>query len=297
MRILELFAGIGAVAHGAADRFEVAAAIDINENAKKVYQANFDHSHLTREISSLSDQELSEFDANIWWMSPPCQPFTRRGKRQDVNDLRAQPMLRIFDAIKKIKPKGIVLENVVGFENSQAWSQLKQILSDRGYHFDSAELCSSMFGLPNLRPRIFVVASGEKKVELLPPKPIAPQPLEAFLDSPEDRGRWTDQTEVDSLFIKEYAEAINLVTAKSTSTRCFTSAYGKSQIQSGSYLELANSDGDPCFRRLSPTEMLRLFGFADSYQLPCELSARQLWKLIGNSVSVPCVRHALDCFG
>ena len=118
MKILELFAGIGAVAQ-AASQHEVVA-IDINENAKQVYQSNFGHRYLTREIASLSDQEFREFGADLWWMSPPCQPFTRRGNRQDIDDPRAQPMLRVFDAIANIRPTRIALENVVGFENSRA---------------------------------------------------------------------------------------------------------------------------------------------------------------------------------
>ncbi len=296
MKILELFAGIGAVAHAVSERYEIAAAIDINENAKTVYRANFDHRYLTREIASLSDDELGEFGADLWWMSPPCQPFTRRGKQQGADDPRAQPMLRVFDAIENLQPKAIVLENVVGFESSPAWAAIREIFVRASYRYHRAQLCSTMFGLPNARPRFFVVASRDEEIELSPPPFVAPEPLVNFLDSSEQAKRWHGQVEVDSAFVCKYEDGINVVDQKSTLTRCFTSAYGKSHVQSGSYLKFQNSNGQNRFRRLSPTESLRLLGFSSCYQLPDGLSARQFWKLIGNSVSVPCVGHVLGCF-
>ena len=60
-------------------------------------------------------------------------------------------------------------------------------------------------------------------------------------------------------------------------TSCFTSAYGKSPVRSGSYL--ITSDG---LRRFSPEEILRLLGFPRWFSLPPELRPRTAWKLVGN---------------
>ena len=83
MRILELFCGIGSVTAAVGDSHSVVGAIDINEHALEVYRANFQDVTLQKEITSLSDSVLRGFDAELWWMSPPCQPFTRRGLRKD----------------------------------------------------------------------------------------------------------------------------------------------------------------------------------------------------------------------
>lgn len=294
MRILELFAGIGAVAQATDQRHTIAAAVDINENAKAVYEANFSHRYLTKEIASLSDQEFAEFKADLWWMSPPCQPFTRRGNQRDIDDPRAQPMLRVFDAIESVKPTCVALENVVGFEKSQAWEKLKKVFASAGYHVTQIELCSSMFGLPNTRPRVFVLASRETAIAV-PTRPSAePRSLGEFLDSPAELSRWRSHLAVEPEIATDYLDGINLVHDESRSSRCFTSAYGNSHVQSGSYLE--DSDYAQGIRRLSPSEMLRLLGFASDFRIPAELSARQLWKLVGNSISAPCVRHVLGCF-
>ena len=74
-------------------------------------------------------------------------------------------------------------------------------------------------------------------------------------------------------------------------TSCFTSAYGRSPVRAGSYLR----EADGRIRRFSPPEILRLLGFREMFQLPVALSYARAWPLVGNSLSVPAVRHVLAC--
>ena len=69
---------------------------------------------------------------------------------------------------------------------------------------------------------------------------------------------------------------------------CFTSAYGRSPVRSGSYL--ATKTG---VRRFSPAEILRLLGFPESFRLPPELGLEGAWRLVGNSLSIDAVRWVL----
>lgn len=286
LQILEWFAGIGAVAHAVGDQHQIVAAIDINENAERVYRANFSHRWITKEITSISNEQISEFGADTWWISPPCQPFTRRGNQNDIEDRRAQPMLRVFDAIRVLRPANVLLENVIGFENSQAWERLCKTFRQNGYRYDSIQLCSSAFGIPNLRPRFFMVASREMDVQLSAPMETEVKSLSSFLTSDDESlAPWQGELELDPSFATEFYAAIHLAKEDSSMTRCFTSAYGRSIVKSGSYFQAAT------VRRMSPREVARLLGFADAFCLPSEFSARQLWSLLGNSVSIPCVRH------
>ena len=291
MRILELFSGIGAVAVAAGSSAEIAGAFDINQSAMQIYRANFNSPSHVQEITALSDSLLSGFDDCLWWMSPPCQPFTRRGLRKDDQDDRTKPLLRLISAIEKIRPIHIALENVIGFENSKTHNLLAASLDRAGYTFTSAELSSSDFGLPNLRPRFFLAASRTNQPNLKPPTLAARKEVSHFLDSAAELARWEESLFVDPGQISNYADAINVVSPESDFTRCFTSAYGRSIVRSGSYLQ--TDDG---FRRFSPTEQCRLLGFPRDFQLPPEMSALQLWKLIGNTVSIPCARHVLESF-
>ena len=68
--------------------------------------------------------ELAGFEADFWWMSPPCQPYTLRGLRRDLQDPRAGSLIRILDVLEETPaaalPGGLALENVSGFADSEA---------------------------------------------------------------------------------------------------------------------------------------------------------------------------------
>ena len=285
-KLLELFSGIGAVA-AACDEIEVVSAIDISQLATRVYAANFSSPHLVREISTLPDGLLAEFNADVWWMSPPCQPFTRRGLQADTNDPRCQALLRMTEAIARVRPKIAAMENVHGFESSNAFARMRSALSRGEYRIATAKLCSSQFGLPNLRPRFFLVASRIGEPSLETPRSIASPQLTSFLDPSVELARWGNLNVSESQ-LNEYAHAVNIVAPQETLSRCFTSAYGRSIVRSGSYLKTEQG-----VRRFSPSEVARLLGFPDDFVLPNALKTRQLWKLLGNSLSIPCVRHVL----
>jgi site-specific DNA-cytosine methylase len=287
MRILELFSGIGSVSCAVRGTHEIACAIDINQTAASVYAANFDSPVRVREIASISDQGLAKHEAELWWMSPPCQPFTRRGLQRDLNDPRSAALLRLIQAVKTLKPAHIALENVVGFEKSQMHERLTETLSKSGYEFAQLQLCNSQFGLPNLRPRFFLVASLNRPVQLIPPDDTPAKQVKSFLLPSNKLGQFS----VLEKDLMSYHHAINVVDSDSRTTRCFTSAYGKSNVRSGSYLKY-----EAGYRRFAPREVARLIGLPDSFILPEQLTSRQLWKLLGNAVSVPSVRHVLGAF-
>lgn len=303
MRVLELFSGVGAVAAAIGDldiadscsdeshqstQFQTAAAIDINQSAATVYRANFSSPVLVEEVNGLSADRIRDFDCDLWWMSPPCQPYTRRGLMRDVNDTRARPLLHLIEMVRQTPPKYLALENVIGFEDSSAHVQLKRVLEEAGFDVAEINLCSTMFGIPNLRPRFFLAASRVNDVNLVSPPAKKECTVAELLDDKRELSRWSHSLDVPSDLIQKYRTAINVCTPESNVTRCFTSAYGHSVVRSGSYLQTGHG-----YRRFSPSEVARFLGLPAGFVLPAELTTRQLWKLLGNSVNVPCVRWVL----
>ena len=70
---------MGGAAAVLAPRGEIVAAIDQNDKALEVYRHNFpDHRVLPRLLEGMPTAELAAFEADLWWLSPPCQPFTVR---------------------------------------------------------------------------------------------------------------------------------------------------------------------------------------------------------------------------
>ena len=75
-------------------------------------------------IKRLTTTELQSHSANIWCMSPPCQPHTRQhtNQRNESNDTRSRSFIHLCDLLctmdEETLPSLILLENVVGFEKS-----------------------------------------------------------------------------------------------------------------------------------------------------------------------------------
>jgi hypothetical protein len=95
---------------------------------------------------------------------------------------------------------------------------------------------------------------------------------------------------VDPMLLERYRPAIHVVDPcdDEAVTNCFTSAYGRSHVRSGSLLAAGNGA-----RRFSPREILGLLGFPPEYVLPDEMDFAILWRLVGNSLSIDAVRYVM----
>ena len=293
MKCLELYSGIGGFAVVARKLgWRVARAVDINQLAACVYELNFGLAPEIRTIESLTLESDAHFD--LWWMSPPCQPFTRRGARRDQTDLRTQSFLHVLELIERHQPRLLALENVPEFARSETADAFRRTLSGNGYRWQEQQLCSTDFGLPNRRKRFFVSASREHEPELGKIEQTRIRPLSEFLETSAELVKWQDKLRVHTDELNNWRRASDLIQLAEGMrqvpvTACFTSAYGKSPVQSGSWLWQ-----DDVVRRFSPREILRLLGFPDRFALTSQLTLRQQWKLVGNSLSLPCVEHVLS---
>lgn len=287
-KVLELFAGIGGLA-AAWRAAKVVAAIDINHLARQTYQRNYSHPYLIREIESISDAEFASWGANFWWLSPPCQPYSRRGQRRDTADPRARPLLRMIDAIEAYRPTAIGLENVVGFGTSSSHELLRQRLVDCGYNLATLELCPSQMGWPNRRPRFYLLASQHPLVRWQP-LPVYDVRLQDFLLPEASAELSSDGLWLERELLARLSGAIDRVDPERPDAvaACFAGSYGKTFLHAGSYVLVGDR-----YRRFSPREVARLMGFADSFQLG-PLGNRAAWKLLGNSLSIPAVRYILS---
>jgi hypothetical protein len=289
MRILELFCGIGGVAAAVGGRAEIVAAVDISRAALGVYTYNFSHPTLARELETLPTRFLRQWSADLWWLSPPCQPYTCRGRQRDLDDPRARSLVALIERIDELRPRYIALENVLGFAMSRAHVQLRDVLDRHGYEVRELVLCPTHLGVPMRRERFYLAAGHEG----LPPldRSVAeghpPTPLRQFLIESADEDPCLL---VEPHIIEQYSSAIHVIDRHDPAAvaHCFTSGYGRSPVRSGSYLHTANG-----IRRFSPQEILRFLGFGPFFRLPPHARTDKAWHLVGNSLSVDTVRHVL----
>jgi tRNA (cytosine38-C5)-methyltransferase len=82
LTVIEFYSGIGGVSY-AFQKLNLSHAaditsLDINDVANEVHAFNFpDKRVLTRNLTGITASELDQYAADVWTMSPPCQPFTR----------------------------------------------------------------------------------------------------------------------------------------------------------------------------------------------------------------------------
>ncbi|XP_022325710.2 tRNA (cytosine(38)-C(5))-methyltransferase-like isoform X2 [Crassostrea virginica] len=164
MRILELYSGIGGMHCAVRESgisHEIIAAIDVNTTANKIYRHNFPGTNLMDcGIESLSAKQLDEMKIDMIVMSPPCQPFTRVGKKLDKEDIRTKSFLHLLSLFPRLNncPKYILVENVKGFEESKTCLKLQETLQKCNFSYQEFLLTPLQFGIPNSRLRYYLIA-------------------------------------------------------------------------------------------------------------------------------------------
>ena len=284
--VVELFSGIGGM-RLALERANVFmndssevhfTAIDNNCNANAVYKANF--MNLSSETRVL-EGNIESFDVErvlassvdgceILTLSPPCQPYTRKGKNRREKDARSTALARIIDIFEDAGeekeesvgtrttalPKRILLENVVGFELGTERERFIEALKKNEYHVKEFVGLSpgTMLGVPVKRPRYYLLARrkelfGSFDIDGDDPPWMSSQNVTTAV---EDIAQYLDK-EVDiGLDVEEkkikYWKFFDVVNVSSSSSKnntdnvasTFTSGYGKT-VFSGSFI-LKNGD-------------------------------------------------------
>lgn len=186
-RTLDLFAGAGGLSLGfeqAGVGFRPVYAVEIDDAAVRTYKRNFGTPVFDGDIRALeSFAELGAADVIIG--GPPCQGFSPLGRDRD--DLSRAEMNELWQhylrAVREIRPKAFVIENVPEFQRSAQFAKLLElmaedpVLSEYGYGY--GVLNAAEYGVPQRRRRgIFVAIRGLADVEFPPPVTHGP-------DSPE----------------------------------------------------------------------------------------------------------------
>ena len=152
-------------------------------------------------IERMPLRQLEEWSADVWVMSPPCQPHTRQHnennhqldpqqKKKDLEDPRSKSFLKICEWLAgdgsddtsrlsdQSLPSLIFLENVVGFESSNSFGRWRSALQSREYRVGHFHLTPTQVGLPNDRPRFYTVAIRDADCGFDNSSSVLPPPME-----------------------------------------------------------------------------------------------------------------------
>ncbi|RCI06493.1 tRNA (cytosine-5-)-methyltransferase, partial [Rhizopus stolonifer] len=164
LKQIEFYSGIGGMHYAAKLAgwdVEILKAFDINTVANDIYRHNFNPKTVGQHlIETLSTKYYDDMAADVWTMSPPCQPYTRIGLQQGSEDARAKSFLHLLKVLGEMqnKPKYILVENVKGFEVSDSRDMLVDKLKHCDYSFQEFLLTPLQLGIPNSRMRYYLLA-------------------------------------------------------------------------------------------------------------------------------------------
>ena len=240
-RVLELFCGLGGMRTALTllgIPIDAVVAVDLAvEGSSSIYRNTWGDDVVNKDITSLPVGWFEAVAASIWTLSPPCQPYTRQGSQRDTEDPRAAALLHLCAVLEEISrlPKLIVLENVEGFEKSESCRRFVSILKQRGYR-STIHLSNPLsLGFPNSRSRCFIVASLRDTINLANVDctsacSFVRRSVGDYLHSTDD------QVVPDSVLDKPSSIAMDIVSARSLQSMCFTRGYGRQINGSGSVL-------------------------------------------------------------
>ena len=268
----DLFAGIGGF-HIAFHNLgcKCVFASEWDEPARKTYKANFkeiapevfnDEEHrFTGDITKVNAKDIPDFD--ILTAGFPCQPFSQAGLKKGFNEARGTLFFDVARIIKEKKPKAFFLENVRGLlthDNGKTFRTIEKILThDLGYSFFYKIIKASDFGVPQHRPRLYMVGFKNPSIEY------------------------------------EFPDAVPLtMTMSDVWNGKVDRKIGYTLRVGGRHSGINDRRNWDCYivdgsiRHMTPKEGLKMQGFPSDFKFP--VSEAQAMKQLGNSVAVPAIQ-------
>lgn len=265
---IDLFAGIGGF-HIAVSNVggKCVYASEWDNAARQTYLHNFystskelfDNNNFVGDISKIEPETIPDFD--ILCGGFPCQPFSHAGFKKGFLDPRGTLFFNVAEIIRVKQPKAFFLENVrhlLKHDEGNTFKTIEHTLRELGYSFFWKVIKGTDFGMPQHRPRVYIVGFKDPSIQFDFPQPI---PLKLTMS--------------------------DILGGKCTRDVGFTLRVGG---RGSSINDRRNWDSyivDGTVVRLTPENAKLMQGFPDNYYFP--VTETQAMKQLGNSVVIPAV--------
>ena len=284
LKFIDLFAGIGGF-HLALKSLDMKCVFtsEIDNFARKTYASNFNEKYLSDpslfagDIWKVDFNKIPDFD--ILCAGFPCQPFSQAGHKKGFKDNKdGNLFFAIQEVLKAKKPSAFFLENVRHLKNHDQGNTFKVIyktLQKLNYTFDYKIIKASEFGLPQHRPRIYMVGFYKPRRKDMYNEMSFTFPTTKPL-----------KKTMSDIFGGKVTKELNSNKERKIG---FTLRVGGGKSPMG---DRRNWDGyvvNNKFVRISPDQGLEMMGFPKTFKLP--VSNHQAMKLLGNSVAVNVVKQ------
>lgn len=151
--------------------FKIVWANDISEAACRTYKHNLGSDIKRGDVWDLIESMPERADVIIGGF--PCQDISVNGNGAGVIKGKRSGLYRaIVEAVKKVKPKVFVAENVAGLLNRNNEDSYRQVLTDflaLGYNVHHQVYRAADYGVPQTRERVFFVGTSLDVKSFVPP--------------------------------------------------------------------------------------------------------------------------------
>jgi len=215
------------------------------------------------DICTLTTENLSAYPADLWLLSPSCQPYTILNPMpKDSDDPRAKSFLYLINqvlpslAVRNALPGRLLIENVAGFETSSTRQTLLTVLSRLGYNVVELLLTPLSFSIPNSRLRYYLLARfepfsspgeistaeiskhipGTNWIDVRGRSSVTPE-TRAVRDYLDQAGSSLDECTIPIRVLEKWGRLFDIVLPTSYRTCCFTRGYTRMVERTGSILQ------------------------------------------------------------
>jgi len=307
--VMDMFCGAGGSSAGARlAGADVVHGIDAWALAAHTFRDNFDDA--TVDIRKLGPKSrpprmLRQGDIDLLLASPECTNHSpaKGSKPRSENSRRTSHY--VFNFAKTLRPRWIVLENVVQIRNWRGFNTLIGELRNFGYYIRFEVLDAADFGVPQNRRRLFVLCDLDREPSEILPRTRRRKSAAAVVQL---SGRWPSRP----LRLPERAaatiERAERAIAAIGKGRPFLIVYYGSDGGGGwqpldrplrtlttlDRFGLVTWDGrEPMLRMLQVDELRRAMGFPDTYRFD-HGTRRDKIKMIGNGVCPPVMGAVIE---
>lgn len=259
---IDLFAGIGGFHLALASLGGKCVFVsEWDKHAQKTYFENFGVMP-AGDITKIPPETIPNHD--VLCAGFPCQPFSQAGFRKGFEDTRGTLFFHIASILKEKQPAAFFLENVRGLlshAGGETFRTIQRVLTeDLGYSLSWETIKASDFGLPQHRPRVYMVGfrnNGGASFSFPKPELLT--------------------TTMSDIFEADCERKIGFT------LRCGGRGSGVADrrnwdcyMVNGKEVQMTSKEGK------------RMQGFPEQFKFP--VSETQAMKQLGNSVAVPAIR-------
>lgn len=274
--------------HYASNNMEIVYANDIDDNACKIFNENFDIKPDNRDIRKINSSELPDFD--ILTGGFPCQSFSiiaQNPKRLGVKDDRGKLFFEMCRILRDKQPKCFIAENVKGLLTANQKSAFPLIMDEfknSGYDVKYMVLNSANYGVPQKRERVIIVGfRKDLNINFIFPNHVITnenlfEPLKKVIDNNVDEKYYFSERAVEGMMKKR--EKMNKGRAQDIEKPCNTV---------GAHLaKVSLNSTDPVlfngtrYRRFTPREVARIQSFPETFSLVGTETAQ--YRALGNAI-------------